>query len=235
MLLHTSQLIDLKDQAQMQKPPAYRRIHRAVDGAAGENNKIVMISSEPFYRFKNYLEYHKDCKLSHEDGDGYIFVTWGSYSKIKGATTALGGKGSYQPPGQHDLSIDLDDIPQSDLPGLRGTLKNAARGWNKIQALGSEIGGVVEEGTIDGQGMISLAGSLAARPVMKSTGLIKTQYFLMIHGNPTCSSVGGEKYRNTFFAEKHVLTFRKLAARYRVASGVNDSGAWRKYEVQPDL
>ena len=53
MLLHTSQLIDLKVQSQMQKPPAYRRIHRAADGAAGENKKIAMISSEPFYRFKN--------------------------------------------------------------------------------------------------------------------------------------------------------------------------------------
>ena len=39
MLLHTSQLIDLKVQSQMRKPPAYRRIHRAVDGAAGEEQQ----------------------------------------------------------------------------------------------------------------------------------------------------------------------------------------------------
>ena len=182
-----TQLINLKNESERSKAPSLHKLDGRDVTGAGADGRFLLISEEPYRDFLEYLKLFPNHAFVNSYDGGHIYATWGSYVKTKGSETRPYDSMSLLHSGWGSKGMNADLSSSSSSQG--------AEAWNTVQSLLKELDGI----PACGRSAMAGVAEFAVEPLMKMTGLIKRQYFLMLHGSKRLRAVPHEDGRILFF------------------------------------
>ncbi len=208
-----TQLINLKNEGERGRAPVLHKLDGRDITGAGADGRLLLISEEPYKDFLEYLRLFPNHAFVNSYDGGHIYATWGSYVKTKGAKTRPHDSMSllHSGWGSKGLNADLSSNSQSQ----------GAEAWNTVQSLLKEL----KEIPACGRSAIGGVAEFAVEPLMKMTGLIKKQYFLMLHGSKRLRAVPHENGRILFFrSEGQTANLSIVRERMKFLFRIDDKG-----------